>query len=115
MYDKAHLAKYLERINFPYGVEAPFHPFGSATVNTLEILQTFHLAAVPFESVSLHYSPTRLLSLDQDDLYEKIVVKKRGGYCMEVNAFFRNVLLGLGYAVISAGARVHGPGGYNGL
>jgi arylamine N-acetyltransferase len=115
MYDNDRLHKYFERIKFPSGRETPRNPIGNPTIEVLETLQKFHLAAVPFDSVSLHYSQTRLLSLDQDDLFEKIVARRRGGYCMEVNAFFRNVLLGLGYTLISAGARVNGPGGYNGL
>lgn len=47
-----------------------------------------------------------MISLEPDDLYEKIVVKKRGGYCMEVNCFFGIVLRSLGFEVYSSGGRV---------
>jgi arylamine N-acetyltransferase len=61
---------------------------------------------VPFENLSLHYSQTHLLSLDPEDLFVKIVDRKRGGYCMENNAFFGAVLRSLGYDLINAGARI---------
>ncbi|CAI4216100.1 unnamed protein product [Parascedosporium putredinis] len=90
-----------------------------------------HLAAVPFESLSLHYSPRRTLSVDPEDLFRKIVRPpraaldspndeddnaaaaaagvhpdgdRRGGYCMEVNTLLASVLRGLGYDVLSVGA-----------
>lgn len=109
MYDDSHLLAYLDRIAYPGTLED-----SSSRLDFLASIQTHHLFQVPFESVSLHYSKTRLLSLDPNDLYEKIVTKKRGGYCMEVNAFFRHILQSLGFSSISAGARVNGPDGYNG-
>jgi arylamine N-acetyltransferase len=54
------------------------------------------------------------LSLDPEDLFRKIVENGRGGYCMEVSAFFGTVLRSLGFRLYSAGARVKGPSGYKG-
>ncbi|CAN8104652.1 unnamed protein product [Discula destructiva] len=76
------------------------------TLATLIQLQQHHIARVPFDSIGLHYSPTRLLSLDPEDLFQKIVVKSRGGYCMEVNALFGNILKSLGYSITNVGGRV---------
>ena len=64
------------------------------------------LAYVPFGSLGLHYSKTHLLSLDPDDLYQKLIVKRMGGYCMENNTFFGTMLRSLGYKLINAGGRV---------
>ncbi|KAJ4388234.1 hypothetical protein N0V93_008841 [Gnomoniopsis smithogilvyi] len=75
-------------------------------LQNLTRLQQHHLARIPFDSVALHYSPTRLLSLDHDGLFQKIVINSRGGYCMEVNTLFGSVLRSLGYTVISVGGRV---------
>lgn len=72
----------------------------------LELLQQHHLARIPFDSIALHYSPTRSLSLHPEDLFQKIVVNSRGGYCMEVNALFGNILRSVGYVVTSVGGRV---------
>ncbi|KAJ4390335.1 hypothetical protein N0V85_007323 [Neurospora sp. IMI 360204] len=79
----------------------------------LAMLQLRHMARVPFESLTLHYSKHHRLSLDLEDLFEKIVDKGRGGYCMEVNAFFGAVLRSLGYTLINVGGRVK-KGEYNG-
>ncbi|KAK3350334.1 hypothetical protein B0T25DRAFT_550311 [Lasiosphaeria hispida] len=80
----------------------------------LRNLMLYHRARVPFESLSLHYSKTRLLSLDPEDLYHKIVEQGRGGYCMEVNTFFATMLRTLGYTVISSAGRVNVDGTYIG-
>jgi arylamine N-acetyltransferase len=56
--------------------------------------------------VSLHYSTHRTLSLDLDDLFDKVVVRSHGGYCMELNAFFGGILRALGFTVCSVGGRV---------
>ena len=79
----------------------------------LRSLQQHQLAHVPFENLSLHYSLDKVLDLDPDALYEKIVTKGRGGYCMENNCFFATILRSIGYKVYSVGARVHeGDGAY---
>jgi len=75
------------------------------------VLQKYQLCKVPFENLSLHYSQTKLLSLEPDDLFEKIVVRNRGGYCMEVNHFFGCMLKSMGFEVVSTGGRVYEEGG----
>jgi len=107
-YSAEKLAQYFAHISF----DQEKHSAG--TLDYLAALQRAHLARVPFESVSLHYSKTRLLSLDLDDLFDKIVGRSRGGYCMEVNGFFGAVLRGLGFDVLSAGARVRGTDRFGG-
>lgn len=37
----------------------------------LHKLQVHQLATIPFENLSLHYSPHHTLSIDPDDLYKK--------------------------------------------
>ena len=108
MYTEAQLQQYFRHISF----DPDKH--GAGSLDYLAALQRAHLARVPFESVSLHYSKTRLLSLDLDDLFDKIVGNSRGGYCMEVNAFFGAVLRSLGFTVLSAGARVRGRDRFGG-
>lgn len=39
------------------------------------------------------------------------MVKKRGGYCMELNQFFGCVLMSMGFEVVSTGGRVFGEDG----
>lgn len=84
-------------------------PFPVSTEPSLQFLSTllkYHLARVPFENIFLHYSKHHLLSLDQDDLYDKVVRRGMGGYCMENNAFLGTVLRSVGFAIFNTGARV---------
>lgn len=99
-YTESQLGLYLQHINYPKSK----HP--EDPLQLLTGLTKHHLCRVPFDSVALHYSPHRLLSLDPEDLFQKIVVNSRGGYCMEVNTLFGTVLRSLGFTVYSAGGRV---------
>jgi arylamine N-acetyltransferase len=112
-YTDAQLTRYLSHIGYlreDARQHAAQDPLGCLTA-----LQHHHMARVPFESLSLHYSRHRLLSLDPKDLFSKVVDRGRGGYCMEVNTFFAVVLRSLGFTLYSVGGRVYGPGvGYKG-
>jgi arylamine N-acetyltransferase len=99
-YTAGQVDRYLEHINLP----KDSHP--QDRLELLTALQRHQLARVPFESLSLHYSETRLLSLDLDDLFEKIVAEGRGGYCMELNAFFGTILRSLHFELYNAAGRV---------
>lgn len=101
MFTSTQLSRYLAHISFPSDV---VHPVGS--LGYLTLLQKCHLAKVPFESLSLHYSKHHLLSLEKEDLYQKIVIRGKGGYCMENNTFFGVILRTLGFKIINVGARV---------
>ncbi|KAK5989472.1 Arylamine N-acetyltransferase 1-like protein [Cladobotryum mycophilum] len=108
-YTQDQLNRYLDHISFPQSK----HP--SDPLQLLTQLQARHIARVPFESVSLHYSVHRKLSLDLGDLLDKVVVKSRGGYCHEMNYFFGCVMRTLGYEVLHAGGRVNAMGKYTGM
>lgn len=64
------------------------------------------MARVPFENLALHYSTYHSLILEVDFLFDKMVTRGKGGYCMENNRFFATILRTLGYTVLSGGARV---------
>ena len=74
--------KYLERI----GVEHP----GSISVEALERLQRAHLTSVPFENLDVYYR--RGVSTRPDWSVQKIVSRRRGGWCYEVNGAFATLL-----------------------
>lgn len=121
-YTTRQVDEYFQRISLPQDASKRLTDCGQTKeqelLALLEALQKHQIATVPFENLSLHYSPHRTISLDPDVLFDKIVRKKRGGYCMENNRFFGTVLRSLGYSVYSAGARVsdnvsgRGQGGY---
>lgn len=63
----------------------------------LKKIQRKHLECVPFENFDIHMFGE--LDLSVDKLYEKIVVKRRGGICYELNYLLYNLLVELRYDV----------------
>src|SRR5512147_1356301 len=76
------------------------------TAATLHALHRAHLLSVPFENLDIHLS--RPIVLDQDALFDKIVTRRRGGFCYELNGLFALLLEQLGYKVTRLAARVVG-------
>ena len=72
------------------------------------ILHRAHQMAVPFENLSIHLAEP--ISLDEDDLLGKIITRRRGGFCYELNGAFALLLLVLGAQVERVAARVYGDG-----
>lgn len=78
-------------------------------VESLFDLHLRHLQTVPFENLDIHLD--RRISLAVPELYEKIVDRKRGGFCYELNGLFGSLLRGLGYDVSMYACRVQGSSG----
>ncbi len=68
------------------------------------IISGFH-AHVPFENLSVSLLG-EIPSLASKDLYEKIVEKRRGGYCFELNGLMWLLLRELGFEVYSVAGYV---------
>ena len=75
----------------------------------LRALHKAHLLAVPFENLSIHLSEP--ISLDEDDLINKLVTRHRGGFCYELNGAFALLLEALGAHVRRVGAKVYSQDG----
>src|SRR4051794_33731222 len=86
---------YLEGIRYA-GPRAP-------SAETLRALHRAHLYAVPFENLDIGRG--RRLSLALPDLFDKIVTRRRGGFCYELNGLFGWLLESLGYRVTHLSAR----------
>src|SRR5215472_4694858 len=71
-------------------------------------LHQAHLQTVPFENLSIHLSEP--ISLDEDSLLDKIVTRRRGGFCYELNGAFALLLRALGANVVMVAARVYDGG-----
>ena len=99
--DDNELAAYLDRI----GARRP----QAADAAALRALHRAHLMAVPFENLGIHLGEP--ISLDPADLIDKIVTRRRGGFCYELNGAFALLLQALDFDVALAGARVNGAGG----
>lgn len=84
-----------------------------ATSSVLEALQVAHLRTVPFENLSIHRREP--IVLREDALYDKIVQRRRGGFCYELNGLFAALLRELGFAVERLAARVYCANGELGI
>jgi N-hydroxyarylamine O-acetyltransferase len=73
-------------------------------VKTLHGLHRAHVAAIPFENLELMLG--RPVPLDLPALQDKLVRRRRGGYCYEHNLLFAAVLEHIGFSVRGLGARV---------
>jgi N-hydroxyarylamine O-acetyltransferase len=80
----------------------------SADLQALRDLQAAHLLAVPFENLSIHLGQP--IVLDRAALVAKVVQRRRGGFCYELNGAFAGLLTALGFRVSLLSARVFGPG-----
>src|SRR5699024_7912466 len=76
----------------------------SASIDTLAALQRAHTQTIPFENLDPFHGFR--VSLDTDDLQNKLVRQQRGGYCYEHNLLFSYVLQNLGFNVHRLAARV---------
>jgi N-hydroxyarylamine O-acetyltransferase len=92
--------RYLARINTTRPV--------AADLQALRELQLAHLYTVPFENLSIHLGEP--IILDQGALTDKVVGRRRGGFCYELNGAFAGLLAELGFRVSLLQARVFGTG-----
>ena len=91
------IKRYFSRIGLPANTEQ------KPTYELLKKLQLAHITSVPYENLDI--IDGKPLSLDVDDIYDKVVVRHRGGYCFEVNALFDRLLKELGFRTESYFAR----------
>ncbi|HEX8446974.1 MAG TPA: arylamine N-acetyltransferase [Sphingomonas sp.] len=90
------LATYLARIGVP---DVP-----AADADGLALVQRAHRMAIPFENLDVLLG--RGISLDPDAVFDKLVLRRRGGYCFEHNQLFGRALDALGFVVRPLLARV---------
>ena len=88
--------KYLNRIGYD-----------GATALSVEVLCELHrrhMLSVPFENLDILLG--RRIACDQSAFVEKIVERRRGGFCYELNGAFAVLLQALGFPVTMLSARV---------
>jgi N-hydroxyarylamine O-acetyltransferase len=90
------LDAYMERIRY----DGPLSP----SAETLCRLHRAQVLSIPFENLDLFLG--QLIPLDPASLVTKLVDKRRGGYCYELNGLFLMVLQHLGFTVSPLAARV---------
>lgn len=67
------------------------------------------MITVPFENINVQNKIP--ISIDIKDLYNKIVIQRRGGFCYELNHLFATYLEHKGFHVTRAAATVRTPNG----
>lgn len=92
---------YLKRI----GMERP----KSLSKEYLDELVLAHQCSVVFENLDI-YDLHKPISILPHDIFDKVVVKKRGGYCFELNGIFVLLLQALGYDAYPCPCRALRPG-----
>ena len=90
------LAAYLSRIEYTGSLRPG--------LESLRALHLSHATHVPFENLDIQMGRPSLLDLPS--LEDKIVRRRRGGYCFEQNTLFQAALRTFGFDVIACEARV---------
>lgn len=90
------LDAYFERIGYRGGREP--------TLAVLNAITRAHTRAIPFENLDVLLG--RPIDLRPDALFDKLVIRRRGGYCFEQNGLLLAVLERLGFSVVPLSARV---------
>jgi N-hydroxyarylamine O-acetyltransferase len=83
------LGAYLDRIGFAGEVRVD--------AATLTALHRAHLMAIPYENFDVQLG--RPVTIDPEAAFEKIVTRRRGGWCYEMNGLFGLALQTIGFPV----------------
>ena len=98
------IRSYLERIGYDKPVRLD--------VESLFGLHRTHLLTVPFENLDIHSGVP--IQIDEATLWEKIILRKRGGFCYELNGMFAWLLKQIGFEVTYLNGRVYSNEGKRG-
>ena len=96
---------YLARLNYSNSVKPD--------AETLHGLQFAHLLNVPFENLDIGLKQP--IQLSEEALWEKLIIRKRGGFCYELNSLFAWLLKQIGFDVTYLNARVFNREGNLGI
>lgn len=80
--------KYLERINYDDVIDV--------ADNVLISLHKKHVYQIPFENLDVYYK--KGFNLDLENVYQKVVNDRRGGFCYELNLLFNWLLTEIGFS-----------------
>ena len=89
------IKQYFERIGYCQAVYT--------NLETLSGLQWAHITHIPYENLDILASIP--LSLKATNLFQKIIVRKRGGFCFELQGLYKELLESIGFHVVQYSAR----------
>lgn len=91
------IAAYLKRLELTPGPQLD--------LDYLTRLHQAHLQHIPFDNLSMLLDePT---TVEHEALFQKLIVQKRGGVCVELNTAYNWLLYSLGFDVTSYNARIY--------
>lgn len=96
---------YLERISY--------ESFVKPDIQTLYGLHHAHMLTVPFENLDIGLK--RPIHLNEQVIWDKIIINQRGGFCYELNGLFTWMLKQIGFDVTYLNARVFNRDGELGI
>src|SRR5688572_18962665 len=99
------IPSYLTRLNYTNSVKPD--------AETLHGLQFAHLLTIPFENLDIGLK--RPIQLSENALWDKIILRRRGGFCYELNGLFAGLLKQIGFDVTYLNARVFNREGELGI
>lgn len=99
--EQQQLQAYVERIGLD---EVP-----ECSIEGLTRLQRAHLDAVPFENLDILEGKVPL-DMSEEGLFDKIVRRRRGGICYELNFLYAKALEAMGFEANLVGARIYEDG-----
>ncbi len=77
------------------------------TLRTLSLLQIHFLLTFPFEALSLNYEPSGIMSPSLPHIFARFITNRHGGgYCLQVNLLYRELLAFLDFRFIGVLGRV---------
>jgi N-hydroxyarylamine O-acetyltransferase len=99
------ISRYLARLQYTRSIKPD--------VETLKGLHVAHLLHVPFENLDIGLK--RPILLNEEALWDKIIVQNRGGFCYELNGLFAALLREIGFDVTYLNGRVYNREGKLGI
>lgn len=101
----AFVTKYLDRIGLDPSI---FHKEATPlNYDSLCQLTEAHLSSIPFENLAQHGGYGGPVQMDLEWISEKILDRRRGGFCLELNSLLSSLLEELGLAVVVVPAVVY--------
>lgn len=89
--------RYLDRISVHQDVKVD--------LDSLKLIMCQHRSSVIFENLDTYFSG-RPAVLELENIFQKIVLGKRGGYCFELSIAFAGLLNGLGFHASLCGCKL---------
>ena len=94
--------KYKQRIGFEGNLVA--------SKECLEVLHRCHVMSIPFEAIDVQLG--NRINLDLNQIFYKVIINHRGGYCYELNYLFHWLLNQVGFECQLVSARIFDNGIY---